>query len=626
MIKYAYYDDLQAFLNFLSTYGVDNFIDIVLIRDYKSAFGTEPSESEKKAWSDLLRNIAPVFSEASLPKTTRVFIELKMPLSSARADMMLLGKKDGKVSALIIEHKGWEDKSIKIKNNKIYVGNREELHPYLQAEGYALYLQDYLVALHNAEINYSAYLPNVQSEKLMQALSSNGEKTFNQKSVEKFIEFMRETINGGLTDKETRVFLSSPYAPSKTLVNQTVKAIKNQKSWILLDEQRLVYENIESCLEKDKESYHKVVLIVKGGPGTGKSAIALKLLGYSLEKNLSAVHITNSSSFTTTIKGILIRAGDFKQNRLDGMFRLSHNFIKVPHNSIDIAICDEAHRFRRSTDLYPYLVSRESQVYQIINAARISVFFVDENQIVRPGESGTVNYIIEQAKRFKNIEIREYELKTQFRNAGNENFVKWLDYVLGITQEPVYAETWNKEFEFKIFADIISLEEALRKKIQEGHTARLVAGFCWPWSDPDEEGNLPEDVVIGKWRRPWNRKRPNGRKLSPINDPYFEWATRDSNQLDEVGCIYSAQGFEFDYIGVIWGNDLRLMDKKMVAEPKASYDNLIKNKNREDEDIGKLLRNTYRVLLSRGMVGCYIYFLDEETKNHFMKNLKISLG
>lgn len=621
MIKYAYYDDLGAFLDFLTRYGADNFVDNFLRRGYKNEFGNEPSDSEKDAWIDFLTNIQPVLFQANLPGRVRVFIELKMPLSSARADMLLLGKKSGKASGLIIEHKGWEESSIRISQGRIFLGNREELHPYLQAEGYCQYLKDYLVAVHDTDLLPVAYIPHMKNQDVIRSLSSGGEIVFGRSAEGDFTEYLRHNIEAGLTDKEALFFLESPYAPSKTLINQTLKAIENQKSWILLDEQRLVYDNIERYVENIKLESEKIVLIVKGGPGTGKSAIALKLLGYALKNNLSSVHITNSSSFTTTIKGVLLQSGEFKKNRLDGMFRLSHNFINVPKNSIDIAICDEAHRFRKSTDLYPYLVSKESQFYQIINASRITVFFVDENQIVRPGEAGTIDYIKEQVNRFKNAKLMEYELKTQFRNAGNEYFVKWLDYVLGISDEPVDKSMWENEYEFKIFEYINDLEEALKNKISEGYSTRLVAGFCWPWNDPDENGRLPEDVIIGKWERPWNRKRPNGRKLPPDKDPYFEWATRDNMQLEEVGCIYSAQGFEFDYIGVIWGNDLKISGTKMIAEPQASYDNLIKNKSKDNSDIGKLLRNTYRVLLSRGMRGCYVYFIDEDTKNHFLKCL-----
>lgn len=263
------------------------------------------------------------------------------------------------------------------------------------------------------------------------------------------------------------------------------------------------------------------------------------MLGYALKKGYSVVHVTNSSAFTTTIKGIILNELNFSRNKLNGLFKLSHNFIKAKKDSFDIAICDEAHRFRKSTN-FQWLKSSESQIYQIISASKVSIFFVDENQIVRPGEDGRVEHIKEQAMRL-NACVYEYKLEVQFRYRGNENFVKWLDYILGLTNEFIDPQNWQKHFEFKIFEKIEDMEKALHDKIDKGYTARIVAGFVWPWNDPYKDGNLPPDVKISNWMKPWNRKRPQRKTLNPQNDPYFEWATRKQNQLSEVGCIYSAQ-------------------------------------------------------------------------------------
>lgn len=611
MFKFAYCNKIKSFLGDLKN--LQSLLDYIK-SNFKKQFGVYPNDSEQKAFVHLISNMQNVLEV--LPDrlgNIYIFIEFGMPFSSARADLIFLGKRKGNIKGIVVEHKQWSDECIQIEKKVLFVNNKEELHPYYQAEAYASYLKDYVEKLHEAEIISVAYLPNLKNWEL---LKFSSEIIFGLNSQNQFSKFILDEFDDGLSEEELNDILSSRFSPTKTLVNQVVNAIQHQKSWILLDEQKLVFERIVKESEELASSNKKKVFIIKGGPGTGKSAIALHLLGFFLKEGFSVVHITNSSAFTTTLKGILLENMNQKLDRLNGMFKLSHNFIKAKPNSFDIAICDEAHRFRKSTN-FLWLKSNESQIYEIIRACKLSIFFIDENQIVRPGEDGTIEHVKEQAKR-ENAEIYEYELTVQFRNAGNENFVKWIDYILGIKSNKIDVSQWKRDFEFKIFDQIQDLENELSQKAQAGYSVRIVAGFVWPWNDPDSHGNLPLDVQIGNWKKPWNRKRPSV-KVNPNKDPYFEWATRKDRQLDEVGCIYSAQGFEFDYVGVIWGNDLVIRNGNWVAQPGNSFDNLIKN--RKPDNVLPLLKNTYRVLLSRGMKGCYLYFIDNETKEFFKKHL-----
>ncbi len=613
MFRYAYDSTIESFINDCKNGEILNRIR----QGFKKEYGVDVRNSEEGAWKGLINNICKALENllSKLPKlnSMRIFIEFGMPFSSARADVFLLGKKKDRFAGIIIEHKQWSDSAIQIKDGILYVIGREELHPYQQAEAYTSYLKDYVQNLRNAIIKSVAYLPNLNNVNL---LKKGTEIIFGRNSENDLSNFIRDTIDEGLSDEELQKFFNSRFVPSKTLVGEVVKAINQQKSWILLNEQKLVFERVKSTLNNLNNLDRKVVIIVKGGPGTGKSAIALQLLGYALKEGYSAVHITNSSAFTTTIKGIILNKLNFSRNKLNGLFKLSHNFIKAKKNSFDIAICDEAHRFRKSTN-FRWLRSGESQIYQIIFASKLSVFFVDENQIVRPGEDGRIEHIKEQARRL-NADVYEYELEVQFRYMGNENFVKWLDCILDLTNEFIDPKNWQEHFEFKIFERIEYMEKELQDKINKGYTGRIVAGFVWPWNNPHKDGALPLDIKINNWMKPWNKKRPPGKILNPQNDPYYEWATRKQNPLSEVGCIYSVQGFEFDYIGVIWGNDLVIRNNEWVAYPNNSQDPLICGK--APKDVLTLLKNTYRVLLSRGMRGCYVYFLDKETKEFFKKH------
>lgn len=152
----------------------------------------------------------------------------------------------------------------------------------------------------------------------------------------------------------------------------------------------------------------------------------------------------------------------------------------------------------------------------------------------------------------------------------------------------------------------------IRSKADAGHTARLVAGFCWPWSKPLDDGSLVPDVKVGTWQMPWNAKSDAGRLANGIPQERF-WAS-DLRGINRVGCIYTAQGFEFDYVGVIFGRDLRWdrASQDWIADRAHSYDSIVK---RSGDHFLDLVKRTYRVLLTRGMKGCYVYIMDEATRH-----------
>lgn len=276
----------------------------------------------------------------------------------------------------------------------------------------------------------------------------------------------------------------------------------------------------------------------------------MQLLGELCRREIPSVHITNSKSFTTIMRSLIQRKRDrmWGSRAVEGLFRLSHNWVRRK-DAFEVAICDEAHRFRRSTDMYPFLISKRPQAEEIMEHVRIMVAFVDEKQRLRIAEEGTLNYFTDCAL---DVGIKPHhihgpiELKTQFRYAGNDQFTKSLDKALYEDRSEGFK---HQHFQFGVFDSIMDLENELKQKINRGFSARLVAGFCWPWSDPDRNGNLIPDVRIGSWSRPWNRR---SRGVERANEhPYTIWARGLSDPLEQVGCIYSIQGFEFDYIGVI---------------------------------------------------------------------------
>ena len=259
--------------------------------------------------------------------------------------------------------------------------------------------------------------------------------------------------------------------------------------------------------------------------------------------------------------------------------------------------------------------SNLAQIEELIRAAKVCVFLIDDVQVVRPDEIGSVEYIRQHAET-KNCIVFDYELEAQFRCSGSDAFVNWIDSTLGIRRTANILWEGNETFDFRIFSSPQALEEAIRKKAAEGYTARMTAGFCWKWSKPRPDGTLMEDVVIGEYQRPWNA-RPEAARLAKGIPKASLWAHLPGG-IDQVGCIYTAQGFEFDYAGVIFGKDLlyRFDRQDWVGDREQSYDTVVKRSGAKFAD---LVKNTYRVLLSRGMKGCYVHFMDKETE-HFIRS------
>ena len=147
----------------------------------------------------------------------------------------------------------------------------------------------------------------------------------------------------------------------------------------------------------------------------------------------------------------------------------------------------------------------------------------------------------------------------------------------------------------------------------------MTAGFCWSWSQPERDGALVEDVIIGDFKRPWNAK-PDAKKLAKGIPKAPLWAY-DPNGINQVGCVYTIQGFEFDYVGIIFGKDLvyNFGTQRWEGHPEHSEDPTVK---RSKDRFTDLVKNTYRVLLSRGMKGCYVYFMDKDTENFFKSRIE----
>ena len=325
-----------------------------------------------------------------------------------------------------------------------------------------------------------------------------------------------------------------------------------------------------------------------------------------LREGRNAHYATGSRVSTETLWEII-------GSRSRATFKYFNSYGRAEFNEVDVLICDESHRIRETSNsrfLKRELRSSKPQVREILDAAKVAVFFIDDRQIVRPNEIGSTRHIVQHAEAV-GAQVSEYELDVQFRCAGSDGFVNWIDNTLGVRRTANVIWDGSDGFDFRIVASPEALETTIRQRSDEGFTARVAAGFCWRWSDPLPDGTLAEDVVIEDYRRPWDAK-PGNWRLAPGIPSASLWAT-DPNGINQIGCVYNIQGFELDYIGVIWGRDLRydLDDQTWVGDKTQSADSVVK---RSKEQFVDLVKNTYRVLLSRGIKGCYVFFMDKNTE------------
>jgi len=588
-----------------------------------------PSPAEIRSWSNSLRAVSGLFSLCKL-SDHGVILEYQLPLSSLRLDCMVTGKDDlRKENAIIIELKQWEKCHEAEGKNEVltYLGKceREVLHPAVQVKRYRDYLEDYHTAFYEGSdtINLEActYLHNYSFERQDVLLSYKFAEIlekcplFSKDNVPELVDFIREKIiHGDGIDVLNRI-LQGKHRPSRQLMDHVAKIIEGKSEYILLDEQLVVFDKVLSLADRGFHDKNKTILLIKGGPGTGKSVIAINLMASLMRRQFNAQYVTGSKAFTETLRSKI-------GNRGSGQFKYFNSYAQIDRNEIDVLICDEAHRLRETSNsrfTRKEKRSKTSQIEELINACKVSVFFIDEDQVVRPNEIGSFEYI-RKAARDSSCRLVEYELEAQFRCGGSDAFVKWVENTLGIKRNQHILWSQNENFDFQIMESPQALENAIRDKSGQGFRARMMAGFCWKWSkNLDEKGSLHKDVVIGDYRKPWNANPEMGRLPKGIPKASL-WADETSG-IDQIGCVYTAQGFEFDYAGVIFGTDLRydFSLQEWKGYPEDSCDPIVK---KAKNDFVNLIKHTYRVLLSRAMKGCYVCFLDKDTERYFQSRIE----
>ncbi len=588
-------------------------IEQLIAKAYLQKTGRYAITAEVRAWGHSLMHMADVLRDEGIPDALGVGVEFGIPQSSKRIDMILSGQgEDQQPRAIIIELKQWSSSTLSEKDGLIFAQRggykqREDIHPSYQAWSYATLLEGFNEAVHEggAGLTPCAYLHNYfpdgiidhpryapYTDKAPLFLRGHSER-------ERLRAFIKQHVKHGDHGELLFKIENGRIRPSKMLADSMVQMLKGNSEFVLIDEQKVVYE---TALAKARAATpeRKQVVIVQGGPGTGKSVVAINLIVELSKLGLLSKYVSKNAAPRAVYEQKL--KGHRKKAEISAMFGGSGAFIDTPPNTFDALIVDEAHRLNEKSGLYGNL--GENQIKELISAAQCAVFFVDDDQIVTLSDIGN-SRALEAWARQLGADVTHLELSSQFRCGGSDGYLAWLDNYLGI-RETANTDFDATAFDFRIVGSPTELHALIAQRNKTNNKSRVVAGYCWDWTSKKRPG--AHDIVIPEfgYERRWN-----------LDQDGSLWITAP-HSIEEVGCIHTCQGLELDYVGVIIGPDLQLRDGQFVTAPerRSTMDRSIrgyKSMMKHDPDgtlkrVDRIIRNTYRTLMSRGMKGCYVYF------------------
>lgn len=619
--------------------------------------GIRSAENEIASWENNAPHVARLLTKCGADDCYVTF-EFLVPFSRKRIDCMIYGEgEDNTENVIHIELKQWSNKTVSVAdsegnftaddianrqiddvifNVQAYTGhaNRIVAHPSQQVKGYQGYLSNFIEVISDEEVSLTglAYCYNYTKNDDSKPSCLFDEKY--QKLLSQYPTYAKDQFDE-LTGKLTKLLkkgaglsifnkvMQSPIRPSKKLLNEVKTMIEegNSSAFSLIDDQivarNMILDKIRPLIKDG--GFKKSVILVNGGPGTGKTVIALHLLA-ELAKLTNGGHGLNVQ-YATKSASLLNGVKSKVKPKTRILFQNVTSYVpaSVEENGVDVLLIDEAHRIEKtSNSQYTPAAKRTdlSQIDTIIRAAKISVFFIDEKQAIRGREIGNTEMIRESAAKF-GAHVEECTLTSQFRCNGSDNYMDWMEQVL--YNKPVTSKFEPTDFDLRVFDSPQTMYNQLVEADKiEGQTARIMAGFCWKWSDTlDENGDLIKDVEIGNFKMPWETHR-NFTKAPNGYVKWYEWAYKPEG-IKQVGCIYTAQGFEFDYAGVIIGPDLiyNTATQKIETVKSETSDPMLKSSPKEATmTFDDYVRNIYRVLMSRGMKGCYLYICDDNLRNY----------
>lgn len=587
------------------------------------------SKAEFISWQNSLQEMYNVLNDSGFSEHIQIAVEYQIPQTSKRVDFLIGGSDtNNNDHVVVVELKQWEEAGRTNTDGVVtaYTGGmiRAVAHPSYQAYSYAKTIENFNATVQdeNIALHPCAYLHNYKKSKIEEITAPIYHEIINlaplyikaeEKKLRAFIhEYIAKPSQGDLLYKID----NGRIRPSKALQDAIVGMLAGNDEFVMLDEQKIVFEAVKNLVECAQKDGKKRTIIIEGGPGTGKSVVAIQLLADLIANEKLVVSYVTKNAAPRNVYFEKLKRGKALNNYVKALFKSSGVFYDCKANVYDCLIVDEAHRLNSKSGLFKN--KGENQIKEIINASKVSVFFIDEEQIVTASDIGSVAEIKSWANLLgsKVYSGEQYKLSAQFRCNGSDSYIAFLDDLLGIKKTANY-DGFDKEYELKIFDDPTDMREALRTKNMVNNKSRMLAGYCYEWRTKKSNDLAVFDIEL-----------QNGFKARWNFSSTSTWAI-DLDSFDQVGCIHTSQGLEFDYVGVIIGKDLRFENGRVVTDltKRAKSDQSLRGLRLRDtylEDADKIIRNTYKTLLTRGQKGCYIYCEDLALREYFKHRISIA--
>jgi DUF2075 family protein len=613
----VYNDIKRQFVNDVKDNSIaDKILDAIKMRGLNAGH-----EKEYSSWQNSMQFMRNIVDDSEIDDEVRICIEYNIPLTSKRVDFIIAGAdKAGNENIVIVELKQWQKAEVVADDMhycvKTFIANTDRIvcHPSYQAYSYSCFLKNYSQSLTDESINLvpCAYLHNYQPE-YRQTLSNPIYKEwfevapfFIKNEVAVFSDFVKKYITKKSSKGDLLYLIDhGRLRPTKALQDSLASIVKGNKEFMLLDEQAVCFDMCLKTMSQCLKDRKKRTIIIQGGPGTGKSVLAINLLMEYINQSLNVSYVTKNSAPRQAFLNLLTRGNAMRQTEIQQLFRSPFGLSNCDENGYDCLIVDEAHRLVKK--MYGDW-SGENQVKECINASLLSIFLLDEDQAVTTKDIGSIKEIQYWCKELGSrlIITDETKLVSQFRCNGSDAYIQFIDDLLQRLPETVHVDLSELNFDFKVFDDPNEMREALRDKNQINNKSRMVAGYCYDWNVKHRRGDW--DIMLGdNFKAKWNLEND---KVWAINPSSFE----------EVGCIHTAQGLEFDYVGVFIGKDLiynpitgRLESNKEAISKDDKSSGI---RSAKPDKAHQLILNTYKTLLTRGQKGCYVYCEDPELRKY----------
>lgn len=602
-----------------------NIIAMKILNQIKERGFNAGQEREFAAWHNSMKYMRDIVDDEAIDDEVQIAIEYNIPQTSKRVDFIIIGTDDkNKDNIVIVELKQWSKAEIVDDDMHFSVRtflaneNRIVCHPSYQAYSYSRFLNNYSQAINERDIRLipCAYLHNYLP-KYKSALSAEVYKEwtttapfFVMDEVQQFTEFIKKYVTRKSPNGDLLYLIDhGRIKPTKSLQDALSTMVRGTPLFDLLDEQAVCYDMCIRTMLQCLKDRKKRSIIVQGGPGTGKSVLAINLLMHFITCACNAAYVTKNSAPRQAFLSILSKNKAENIAEIGALFRSPFGLSQIPANSYDCLIVDEAHRLVKK--MYGDWKG-ENQVKECIEASLLTIFLLDEDQAVTMKDIGSITEISKWCKELGSSIImrEETKLTSQFRCNGSDAYIQFIDNLLQRKEETLSIPLSELNYDFQVFDDPCQLREALRSKNAINNKARMVAGYCYDWNVKNGKGDIDIELP-GGFQAKWNLEND---KIWAINPRSFE----------EVGCIHTAQGLEFDYVGVLIGKDLTF-DKEtgcvLTNKTAISKDDKSSGiRGASDNDARRLILNTYKTLLTRGQKGCYVYCEDDALRK-YMKEL-----